>query len=561
LSCPPYDPAQGGFVTDPVVDPKSVAGKTRAPERRVPLIVVGAGPAGAAAATAAARAGARVLLLDEHPLDPELMAMDVPLYFGQRMSAAVRDRGAMLERVVHANPALEGAVEAGVEVELGVSVWGAFHPGPTMRELGGACLGVADQSRSWLVGYDRLIVAAGARDLSLAFRGWEKAGTMGAAGALALLTRYQACAARRMVVLGSGPLGLAVATLARARGIEVPAVVEVASTLRGDPRARGALERRDVRFYPGHVVTEALGSRDEIEGVRLAPLDADLRPIAGRATEVACDTVCLAIGLVPQVELLQILGCRLVFRSEHGGFVPETDAEQRTSLPEVFAAGDVTGVDERAVLTSDRAEAEGRRAGLAAAASLGAIASDRAQALLREIRGPAEAAGPRVHDYWRQWLRATLMAGGSDILACQCEEVTRGELVGVQPPRYLGPASAPMRARSLGTLGQDGPLHPDQVKRLTRAGMGPCQGRRCREQVALLLAEAGDVPVDTIPLASYRPPVRPLPLSVLWPHDEPPAMREHWVSWFGIPTQFAPHWAGDPDTTVMLDVPGGMPSE
>ena len=131
----------------------------------MPLVVVGGGPAGVAAATAAARAGVRVLLLDEHPLDPELMAMDVPLYFGQRMSAAVRDRGVMLERVVRANPALEEAIEAGVEVELGVSVWGAFRPGPAMREIGGACVGVADQSRSWLVGYDRLIVAAGARDL------------------------------------------------------------------------------------------------------------------------------------------------------------------------------------------------------------------------------------------------------------------------------------------------------------------------------------------------------------------------------------------------------------
>jgi thioredoxin reductase len=554
-------PARGTSTVEPLVDPKSVTGKTPAPERHVPLIVVGAGPAGVAAATAAARAGVRVLLLDEHPLDPELIAMDVPLYFGQRMSVAVRDRGVMLERVVRANPALEEAVEAGVEVELGVSVWGAFRPGPTMRELGGACVGVADQSRSWLVGYDRLVVAAGARDLGLAFRGWEKAGTMGAAGALALLTRYQAFAARRMVVLGSGPLGLAVATLARARGIEVPAIVEVSPAIRGDAGARDLLERQGVRFYPSHVAAEALGSRDEIEGVRLAALDGDLRVIPGREIDIACDTVCLAIGLVPQVELLQILGCRLVFRSERGGFVPETDAEQRTSLPEVFAAGDGAGVDESAVNAPDRAGAEGLRAGLAAAASLGAIPPERAQALVREARVPARAPAPRVHDYWRQWLRATLAAGGWDILACQCEEVTRGELVGVQPPRYLGPASTPMRARSLGSLGQDGPLHPDQVKRLTRAGMGPCQGRRCREQVALLLAEAGDVPVDTIPLASYRPPVRPLPLSVLWPHDEPASMREHWVSWFGIPTQFAPHWAGDPDKTVLLDVPGGIPVE
>jgi thioredoxin reductase len=545
----------------PILDPKSVAGKTTAPERHVPLIVVGAGPAGVAAATAAARAGVRVLLLDEHPLDPELMAMDVPLYFGQRMSPAVRDRGVMLERVVHANPGLEAAVEAGVEVELGVSVWGAFRPGPTLRELAGPCLGVADQSRSWLVGYDRLVVAAGARDLGLAFRGWEKAGTMGAAGALALLTRYQACGARRMVVLGSGPLGLAVATLARARGIEVPAIVEVGVAVRGDMAAWDALERQGVRFYPGHVVAEALGSRDELEGVRLAALDGDLRPIAGRATDIACDTVCLAIGLVPQVELLQILGCHLLFRSERGGYVPEIDALQRTSLPEVFAAGDVTGVDESVVSTPDRAAGAGRRAGLAAAASLGAIAPEPASALLAAEDGPPFGALPRVHDYWRQWLRATLAAGGWDILACQCEEVTRGEVVGVQPPRYLGPASTPMRARNLGTLGQDGPINPDQIKRLTRAGMGPCQGRRCREQVALLLAEAGDVPVDTIPLASYRPPVRPLPLSVLWPHDERGETREHWVSWFGIPTQFAPHWAGDPDMTVMLDVPGQAPVE
>src|SRR5262249_36452045 len=206
-------------------------------------------PAGVAAATAAARAGVRVLLLDEHPLDPELMAMDVPLYFGQRMSPAVRDRGVMLERVVRANPALEEAIDAGVEVELGLSVWGAFQPSPSMRELRGRCLGVADQARSWLIGYDRLVVAAGARDLSLAFRGWEKAGTMGAAGALALLTRYQACAARRMVILGSGPLGLAVATLARARGIDVAAVVEVAPAIRGDTGTRAALERQGVRFY------------------------------------------------------------------------------------------------------------------------------------------------------------------------------------------------------------------------------------------------------------------------------------------------------------------------
>ena len=74
------------------------------------------------------------------------------------------------------------------------------------------------------------------------------------------------------------------------------------------------------------------------------------------------------------------------------------------------------------------------------------------------------------------------------------------------------------------------------------AGMGPCQSRRCREQVGLLLAQAAGTSIDRIPLPSFRPPIRPLPLNVLWPTDEPPAMREEWVSWFGIPTQFSPHW-------------------
>ena len=100
-----------------------------------------------------------------------------------------------------------------------------------------------------------------------------------------------------------------------------------------------------------------------------------------------------------------------------------------------------------------------------------------------------------------------------------------------------------MSARDLATLLRDGPLNQDQIKRLTRAGMGPCQSRRWREQVGLLLAHAAGTTLDRIPLPTVRPPGRPLPLNVLWPTDEPPAMREDWVSWFGIPTQFSPHWA------------------
>jgi thioredoxin reductase len=503
----------------------------------VALAVVGGGPAGLAAATAAARAGVEVLLVDENPLDHDLMAMDVPLWFGQRMSPSLRHASGTLARLVETTPGLAEAHEAGVDVQLGAVVWGAFAPGPTARELEGLLLGLADGRRSWLVACDRLVVAAGARDLALSFPGWTHAGVMGANAVALLLGRYRATTARRLVVLGSGPLGLRTAALAVERGVEVAGVVEVGPEVRGAGDARSRLERAGVPFFTRHTVKAARDRAGEVRSVVLAPVDADLRPLARRETEVECDTVCLAIGLVPAVELLDLLGCRLVFRSERSGFVPDLDVDGQTSVPGVFAAGDCAGFDESMAADAELARAQGQAVGLAAARSLGAGGGEVAGAL----PGKGTPADP-AHAYWGLWLESLLHAGGWDVAVCQCEEVTRRELVDVQPPRYLGAASPPMRARTLGTLLGDGPVSPDQVKRLTRVGMGPCQGRRCREEVALLLAREAKIPVAEVPLATHRPPVRPLPLSVLWPHDEPEAVREHWVSWFGIPTQFAPHW-------------------
>jgi thioredoxin reductase len=520
-------------VTSPI-DRRSIADKAPRPERRVPVVVVGAGVAGVAAAIEAARAGAEVLLVDENPVDNDMMAMDVPLYFGQRMDPSVRNRALMLERVVEANPGLAEAHEAGVDVALGAYVWAAFVNGPTVRELEGPMLGLADDRRSWLVGYDRLIVAAGARDVVLGFPGWERAGVMGANAAWSLLHRYRALASRRMVVVGSGALALATAALALERGVEVPAVVEIGDAVEGDPALARSLARRGVAFYTRHTVREARGKVGEVESVALVEVDGSLTPVPGSEREIACDTVCLALGLVPSVELLQLAGARLAWSAAGGGWAPETDG-MRTSAPTVFAAGDCAGVHDAMLTDPGVARAQGAVAGRAAAESL--------RGSPRRDDGPAPARGTAPERRWQAWLTSLISAGGWDVNACQCEEVTRRELVEVKPPRYLKWDSPQVAARNLDTMLLDGPVNQDQIKRLTRAGMGPCQGRRCREQVALLLAQAARTSVDRIPLPTFRPPVRPLPLSVLWPEDEPPAMREEWVSWFGIPTQFSPHWA------------------
>ena len=118
--------------------------------------------------------------------------------------------------------------------------------------------------------------------------------------------------------------------------------------------------------------------------------------------------------------------------------------------------------------------------------------------------------------------------------ACQCEEVTRADLLGVKPPRYLRWESDQMAARDLSTLIKDGPVDQDQIKRLTRAGMGYCQGRRGREQVALLLADAGGTDVSRMPMPTYRPPVRPLPLRLMSADDESQKTRDNWTVGFGF---------------------------
>ena len=524
-------------------DPRSIAGKAPRPERHVAVVVVGSGAAGVAAAVEAAGAGVEVLLVDENPVDNDTMAMDVPLYFGQRMQPSVRNRALMLERVVESNPALTGAYEAGVDVQLGTCVWGTFVNGPTMQQLDAPMLGLANERRSWLVGYDRLIVAAGARDVVLGFPGWERAGVMGANALFSLLTRYRALAARRMIVLGSGSLGLRTATRALEHGVDVAAIVEVTPRMRGDAQLARALQARGVPILTSHTVREARGPVGEVESLVVVRVDDAAKPVAGSERELACDTVCLAIGLTPSVELLALAGARLRFDSVLGGWAPALDEAARTSVATVFAAGDCAGFHDGMLANAELARRQGRLAGLAAAESLGALGRREAE-LRRAKLDPEPSTEPpsAVHGHWQAWLDSLIHAGGWEVNVCQCEEVTRRELVETRPPRYLSWKSPQMSARSLGTLLHDGPINQDQIKRLTRAGMGPCQSRRCREQVTLLLAQATGTPVDRIPLPTFRPPIRPLPLSVLWPGDEPPAMRGDWVSWFGIPTQFSPHW-------------------
>ena len=503
-----------------------------------PLVVVGAGVSGSAAAIEATKAGVHVTLIDENPIPEAMAGLNVPQFFGQRFSGDLRDRALMLERVTAASKAVTEAKAAGVDVQLGTCAWGAFRNSDSSRMLDGPQLGLANDERSWMIKYDRLILATGARDLGIAFSGWNLAGAVGANGAFCLMNRYEASASRRMVVMGAGNLGLSTARMALDRGIEVAAIVDVSNAVRGDVALRTALQREGVKLYTSHTVREAVGRFGDIESVVLVEIDNNSEPVAGTEKVIAADTVCLAIGLVPNVELLSLLGCDLRFESGLGGYVPDRDDWMRTSVETVFVAGDVAGFHEGMVLDSEIARNQGRLAGLAAAESLGAIGKDEALARRADLQAEAvDSAANEVNSNWASWLQSLVTAGGPDIFVCPCEEVTCAELNDLHPPRRLKWEAERQSRRNLRTLAKDSPADSDQVKRLTRVGMGYCQGRLCREQVSMMLAAETGRDVADVPIMSYRPPVRPLPLKVLWPREEAEQVRRDWPKWFSPPRQ------------------------
>ena len=521
----------------PSPDYASVAGKALPTAEHIALLVVGAGPAGLAAATEAARRGVSVMLVDENPVPFETMGEEVPLHFGQRMGGATRNRNAMTETLLQTNPGLAEAFEAGVDLRLATVVWGLFAKAPTVAWIPAGVAGVADHERSWLVSFDQAIVASGRRDMGLAFPGWELPGVMGATAALRLAASYESLEAKSAVVLGTSVEALQTVRALHQAGVMIAAVVECLGTPLAPAEHAAVLSDLGVPLITRHVVKVAEGGVDGVEAVVLTEVDGDGRHIPGTDKRFACDSVVLGVGAVPSVELFEAVGCKIAFQPERGGHVPVVDQRQRTSIPAIHAIGDCAGLWGSKSVDPDVSRGEALSAVSSVAEALGGASRD----------VPSTAASPdaptvELAQYRCAWVRASVIEAEGEPHVCQCEEVTAREILEVRPPRYLSWEKPTQRPADLASLLGEGPPNPDQVKRLTRAGMGPCQGRRCREQTAAILALGSDTPLSDIPLATFRAPVRPLPLSLLAEGAEPREMSAHWDTWFGMAAQWRPFW-------------------
>ncbi|MFG3246623.1 FAD-dependent oxidoreductase [Streptomyces sp. NPDC048187] len=449
---------------------------------RADLVVVGAGPAGLAAAVTALNGGLRVVLVDSgaavggqywrHP--PEHARAAVPtedLHHGLRTYRALC--GAVAAH----------RVAGRLDLRLEHHAWSA------VREGDGFAIHAVDRrdvprETAVVLRAPRLLVATGAHDRQLPFPGWDLPGVLTVGGLQALLKGGSVAAGRRVALGGTGPFLLPVAAGLAARGVEVVAVCEAAhprawlrhpGPLLRNPGAwaegvgyAAALVRHRVPVRPRTAIVGADGD-ERVTSVRIAALTPDGRVRPGTQRRVEVDAVGVGWGFVPQLDLLVPLGCALT-DSADGNAVAAVDAGQRTTVPGLYAAGETCGVGGAALALH-----EGRLAAESVLADSGAA---RAPAHRRPARRPAALrSAPARH---RAFARAMALAHpippawpsglSDDTVVCRCEEVTAG---------------AVRAARA------DGAHDHRQVRQLTRAGMGWCQGRMCGPAVHCLTEREG----------------------------------------------------------------------
>jgi NADPH-dependent 2,4-dienoyl-CoA reductase/sulfur reductase-like enzyme len=491
------------------------------------VVVVGGGVAGCSSAIEAAKLGMNVLLVDEHPQSLASMSLDAPYFYGSGLPNILNNRNLMSESVLGSNDLLMECLEFGVDVLTNTCVWGSYRPGPNSKQWQVGQVGLADENHSWMVEYEHLILAPGARDLIIPFANWNLPGVFGACAGSALLERYKVFGGESVVVLGSGNIGLRTALAAVRFGIKVVAIIEVGNEILGDALLAAELRSTEVPFYLSHTVIKAHGKLS-VTGIQIVEVDANASPIKGSEKELSCEGICLAMGAVPNVELAAVTGCEIIFDAALGGWVPSINSRMQTSENSVYVVGDGAMVTESMHIDPNLAMEQGRLAARAIATTIGAFpVPEISTAIIGRSNYPPTA-----------WHRSLVSIGGIDVMVCQCEEVSRREIFDVSPPNYLAATNRKPNG-GLAGLTESGRSSQDQIKRLTRAGMGHCQGKRCRDHTAMLLADASACSLSSIVPGSYRTPVRPLPLKVLWPEEETDETRREWRTWIhaadGIP--------------------------
>lgn len=458
----------------------------------VDLLVVGAGPAGMAAAVAARRHGLTVLVVDDQPAPGGQIWRAVE-------TVAATPRGARLGAAYRSGAEWAAAFRAcGAIYEPGGQLW-QIEPG--FRAF------LTREGKARSVAAKAVILATGAQERPAPFPGWTLPGVLTVGAAQILLKTADEVPEKPVWIAGSGPLPLLYMTQLLAAGGKIAGFLDttprgrVTAALPQLPRALSGLGD----LIKGLAWTLAL-KRAGVPVIRhvtelVAKGEGRLQTIGyrteeGRESSAPAEVLLVHEGVVPSIHASLALGCAVEWHAMQQCYVPKLDAWGESSQPGIFVAGDGAGIG-----GAEAAELRGQIAGLRAAVKVGGLAESAAEVEARPLRRRltrALALRPFLDTLFAP--RPQVFAPADATIVCRCEEITAGDI------------------RSRATLGRPG---PNQLKAFTRAGMGPCQGRQCGYSVMHIVATAQQRPVGDVGFYRVRPPLKPVTLGELARLDEP----------------------------------------
>ncbi|MDA7949571.1 MAG: NAD(P)/FAD-dependent oxidoreductase, partial [Hyphomicrobiaceae bacterium] len=453
------------------------------------VIVIGAGPAGLAAAAEAARRGLQVMLLDEQP------APGGQIYRAlTRNTTAGADEPGILGKDYWRGRSLIEAIE-GTDIEYvpGATVWTA--------ETDPLTVGYLVEDRTFLRAARFLIIATGAYERPVPIPGWTLPGVMTAGAAQILMKAEGAVLGGRIVLAGSGPLLQLVTCQLLKSGADVAGLLETTATqdylaaARHLPRALGARDlllkgldmRRTIKAsgIPVHKGVKNLrcDGKNALESISFES--------GGKPHRIEADLVLLHEGVVPHVQISRLLNLSHEWFEAQRYWRPVLDDWGETSASGIFVAGDGAGID-----GARAAEASGRIAALQVVARLGALSKedcDREAAAAFTQKKKEQRIRPLLDHLYSPPSHIVCPEDPSTIV-CRCEEV---------------------RVREIHACMETGCGGPNQLKAYSRCGMGPCQGRMCGLTVSELMAKHRGVTPDDVGYYRIRAPIKPIPLSAL----------------------------------------------
>lgn len=445
------------------------------------LIVIGAGPAGMAAAATAASHGLKTLLLEEQQGPGGQIYRNVT---GIAPSVA----NMLGSDYRHGESVANCLANANVEAQFGCTVW------DVARDL---TVTAQKDGKSFQARAPQLIAATGAMERPSPIPGWTLPGVLNAGAAQIALKSSSAVPSGRVVLAGAGPLLLLVACQLLDAGVSLAGVVETAPfrnrwrALRHLPWALGApaylakgmrmlwrLHRSAVPMFSGATSLHAEGT----SRVHALAFTAN-----GVKRALDADVVLLHHGVVPNTQLTRLLKVDHDWNATQLAWHPRVDGWGQTSLPGFRIAGDGA-----AIAGALAAESSGTLAALGAARALGKLDEDVCERFARSARKELAMQlriRPFLDALYRppQWLSEP----SDDTLVCRCEEVTAGQV------------------REMARLGCQG---PNQTKFFSRCGMGPCQGRLCGLTVTQILAHEQGKSPEEVGAYHIRAPLKPIPL-------------------------------------------------